>query len=176
MKTALALYVLAVMDGAFIGYRAAAGRNALIFKRSYYRRALWRGFVAGNIAVLVAIVLMAVWIAIFPQQSGELWRDWTSAGQRMLWVFLPYTLVIVGAFALRAIRSVDVRSFTSTVIFGPGVLIRPLVAVAGVAWGASISSRLSVWTVGGLILLMMLSLETLLSRLFYSRSLPQKST
>jgi hypothetical protein len=33
---AVLLWLLATIDAAFIGYRAAAGRNALINKKNYY--------------------------------------------------------------------------------------------------------------------------------------------
>ncbi|MDQ3818024.1 MAG: hypothetical protein M3362_10060 [Acidobacteriota bacterium] len=57
---ALVLWALATVDAAFIGYREAAGRSALIDKRAYYRRAMIRGALFGQIAVGVAGAIIAV--------------------------------------------------------------------------------------------------------------------
>lgn len=54
------LWLLATIDSAFIGYREAAGRNALIEKRAYYRHALFRGALIGQLAVLIVGVVTAV--------------------------------------------------------------------------------------------------------------------
>ena len=45
-----ALYALAVLDTALMGYDDAAGRNALIRKRWYYALALLRGIAFGHSA------------------------------------------------------------------------------------------------------------------------------
>src|SRR5262245_37195818 len=54
------LWLLATVDSAFIGYREAAGRNALIEKRSYFRHALIRGALMGQVVVLIVGVIAAV--------------------------------------------------------------------------------------------------------------------
>jgi hypothetical protein len=54
------LWLLATIDSAFIGYREAAGRNALIDKKAYYRRALIRGALVGQIAVLIVGATTAI--------------------------------------------------------------------------------------------------------------------
>ena len=56
----LLLWFLATVDAAFIGYREAAGRNALIDKRAYYRNAMLRGAALGQIAVLLAGSLISL--------------------------------------------------------------------------------------------------------------------
>ena len=53
--TFLLLYLLATCDAAFCGFRAAAGRNALLFKRAYYLRAMGRGALWGQLAVAVSV-------------------------------------------------------------------------------------------------------------------------
>src|ERR1044072_1308654 len=50
---------LATRDSAFVGYREAAGRSALIRKGAYYARAMLRGALWGQAAVALACVLLA---------------------------------------------------------------------------------------------------------------------
>ena len=132
--TALLLWALATVDAAFTGYREAAGRSALIHKGVYYRRAMIRGAVFGQVAVGVVGVAAAVALAVSPEPR-TLVSELQIAGSRMLTVYVPYALIILMAFAVRAAPSVDLRSITSVLIFGPFTLIRPVVVVAGVVWG-----------------------------------------
>ena len=155
------LYGLATLDAAFCGYRAAAGRNALIDKRAYYRRALWRGILAGQAAVLVAGAALAL-----AQASGATWHELMRIGERMVAVYVPYALVLLAAFALRTLPSVDVRSLTSTLVFGPFTLLRPLVVVTGLVWGLAAAPRPALILVGTLVAFMMLTLEAMLGRAY----------
>lgn len=65
----LLLWVLATVDSAFIGYRDAAGRSALIEKRDYYRHALIRGALVGQIAVAMVGVIAGGILATSPQPA-----------------------------------------------------------------------------------------------------------
>ncbi len=165
MKAALLLWLLATVDAACAGYRAAAGRNALINKTAYYRRALLRGALYGQIAVALAGLPFFVLYRLYP----ALWPAMHEAAWRMLWVYAPYALLLSLAFAVRLYPSVDWRSITSTVIFGPFTLLRPLVAVAGLAWG--IQANVKLLGPGLLILTLMLSAEWILSRWLKRRGL-----
>ena len=155
------LWVLATLDSAFTGYREAAGRSALINKRSYYRRAMIKGALLGQTAVVSTglIGLMAVATSSRPQ---SMITDFESAGERMLYVYVPYAVIILIAFLVRIIPSVDLRSITSTVIFGPFTLLRPLVAFAGVAWAILASSKAATRILCVLVLCLMLSLGQVL--------------
>lgn len=160
----LLLYLLATIDAACCGYRAAAGRSALIRKSSYYRRAILRGLLFGQAAVLIA-GLVVLLLFTLSSDRASLISDLLEAGRRLLIVYLPYAAAVLMAFALRLIPSVDLRSMTSLLIFGPFMLIRPLVAVAGVAWAIIAVPRIEVFGLGLLILFLMLSLEPFLGRL-----------
>ncbi|MFS8085643.1 MAG: hypothetical protein ACMG6H_08440, partial [Acidobacteriota bacterium] len=85
------------------------------------------------------------------------------AGTGMLVVYLPYAGIILIAFAIRLYPSVDVRSITSTMVFGPFTLIRPLVAIGGVVSGILAAPRTATVVLGLLILSMMLGLDRLMS-------------
>jgi len=160
---ALVLWLLATLDAAFAGYRDAAGRNALINKRRYYRRAMLRGALMGQLAVGIAALIIALSLILSADWRGLL-QDYETAGARMLTIYLPYAFVVLLTFLVRWIPSVDLRSITSTVIFGPFTLIRPLVAAIGMGYGVFAARRMIVVAVGMIVLTMMLGIEAALSR------------
>ena len=160
---ALVLWLLATLDAAFAGYRDAAGRNALINKRRYYRRAMLRGALMGQLAVGIAALIIALSLIMSDDWRGLL-QDYETAGARMLTIYLPYAFVVLLTFLVRWVPSVDLRSITSTVIFGPFTLIRPLVAVIGMGYGVFAARRMIVVAVGMIVLTMMLGIEAALSR------------
>lgn len=156
--------MLATLDAAFAGYRAAAGRNALINKRRYYLRAMIRGAIFGQLAVLMAAIVISISLAMTHDRHALL-HDYDLAGRRMLLVYVPYAVIILLAFVVRSIPSVDIRSITSTLVFGPFTLIRPAVAIAGLVYGVGAAPRIETVVVGAMVLIMMLSLERTLNRL-----------
>ena len=168
---AIVLWLLATLDASFTGYREAAGRSALIDKRRYYQGAMMRGAVFGQVAVGVAAVMILVLRLVTRNPQSLIW-DFEKAGSRMLVVYVPYAMVILFAFLVRLIPSVDIRSITSTLIFGPFTLIRPVVAVAGLVYGVLGVPRVATVGLGLIVLTMILSLEKFLSlfREFRSQS------
>jgi hypothetical protein len=155
------LWLLATVDSAFIGYREAAGRNALIEKRAYYRRALIRGALFGQVAVLIVGVITALAL-VSASEPRALFSQLELVGARMLSVYIPYALIILITFCVRALPSVDIRSITSVLIFGPFTFIRPLVVLAGAIWGVMVAP--SAVTIGlvALIVILMIGLEDVL--------------
>src|SRR4051812_47946512 len=97
---ALLLWALASVDAAFIGYREAAGRNALINKRDFYRRAMIRGALFGQVAVLIVGASIALSL-LFSSDSGALIENLRVIGARMLIIYVPYALIIFLAFVVR---------------------------------------------------------------------------
>jgi L-asparagine transporter-like permease len=158
------LWLLATLDSAFIGYREAAGRNALIEKKTYYRHALIRGALFGQLAVLMAGVVAAIVLAS-SNNAWELFGKLERIGARMLLVYIPYALIILITLSIRALPSVDIRSITSTVIFGPFTLIRPLVVLLGAVWGILAAPGPITVALVVLIVCLMLGLEWTLGRL-----------
>ena len=161
------LYLLAVCDAAFCGYRAAAGRSALIFKRTYYARAMGRGALWGHVAVTIAGLVGGV-LLLLSSSRTELLAIFAEAAKSLLHVYLVYAGVMWLAFAFRAIPSVDIRSLTSTLIFGSFTLLRPLVVLAGAAWALFNVPRLEVTIMAAVVLPMMLSMEWFLRRRYYA--------
>lgn len=158
------LWLLATVDSAFIGYREAAGRNALIDKGAYFRRALIRGALFGQIAVLIVGVITAIALAI-AGDPGALFSKFETVGARMLTVYVPYAIILLITFCIRAVPSVDIRSITSVLIFGPFTFIRPLIVLAGAVWGVVAAPGAITITITVLIVMLMLGLEYALSGL-----------
>jgi hypothetical protein len=159
----LALYLLALLDGLLCGGRVSMGRCALIHKRAYYLRALVRGLLAAQMVSFVA--LLALFAAnVLSSHRAELRGDLEAAAARMLWIFVPYAVAVLGSLALRIIPSTDVRSATSVFALGPFTAIRPVIMIAGVLYGISASQLLETRLLGLLVLALMLSLELFLNR------------
>ena len=160
----LLLWLLATVDSAFIGYRDAAGRSALIDKRHYYRRALLRGALLGQIAVAIAGTVALAMLAT-SGQPAQLLATLDSVATRMLMIYVPYALILIATFFVRAIPSVDIRSITSVLVFGPFTLIRPLVVLAGAIWGFLAAPTAGVALLLVLVVTLMLGMEFALDRL-----------
>jgi hypothetical protein len=158
VAVAAALYFLATLDSAFVGYREAAGRSALIRKGAYYARAMLRGALWGQAAVALAFALLAL-LFLRAGDGAAFLHSLADAGRRMLSVYVPYAVVVLAAFAVRAVPSVDVRSMTSTLVFGPFQFIRPLVVVAGVMWGLFAAGRADAAALGLFVIAEMLLLD-----------------
>ncbi len=158
------LWLLATVDSAFIGYREAAGRNALIEKGAYFRRALIRGALFGQLAVLIVGVITAIALAT-ASDPGALFSKFETVGARMLTVYVPYAIIILITFCIRAVPSVDIRSITSVLIFGPFTFIRPLIVLAGAVWGVVAAPGAITIAITVLIVILMLGLEYALSGL-----------
>ena len=158
------LWLLATVDSAFIGYREAAGRNALIEKGAYFRRALIRGALFGQVAVLIVGVVSAIAL-VTSNDAAALFSQFELVGARMLTVYIPYALILLITFCIRAVPSVDIRSITSVLIFGPFTFIRPLVVIAGALWGVLAAPDAITIAITALIVSLMLGLEYALSGL-----------
>ena len=152
------LWLLATVDSAFIGYREAAGRNALIDKKVYFRHALIRGALFGQLAVLIVGVITAIAL-ITSSDASALYSKMELIGARMLTVYVPYAVILLVTFCVRALPSVDIRSITSVLIFGPFTFIRPLVVLAGAVWGVVAAPGAITVAVTLLIVILMLGLE-----------------
>lgn len=134
-----ALMVLAaVVDLAFCGYRAAAGRNASIEKTGYYLRALLAG---AGVGVAVSLVLAAATIAVLAVQP--IYPELVAIGARMLVVIGGYAVLVLAAIAVYAVAQHELRTLATVAILGPFTLIRPgVIAVAALvgvwpSWSAA---------------------------------------
>jgi hypothetical protein len=165
----LFLYLLAVLDAAFVGYRDATGRSGLVRKRRHFARAMLRGVLVGQlpIAVIGLTVVAGFWMA---SDFDALWAAYEAYGRVLLAVFVPYAAVVLLAFLPRTLPSVDLRSMTNVVVFGPFTAIRPALVPAATAAAAWIARRAETVVLSVVITVCVLSLEPLLER-FWRRGL-----
>jgi hypothetical protein len=78
--------------------------------------------------VISTIALLALLLGVCcSRHRGELRADLQAAAGRMLWIFVPYAIAVVGSLMLRVIPSTDLRSATSVFALGPLSAIRSLV-------------------------------------------------
>ena len=165
ISTVFALYVLLTLDAMFSGICAASGRDARIDKRAYFVNAMIHGIGWGQVACLLGLLILttAVYASADPDLAVE---QMVRVGERMVRVYVVYAVTILSFFVVRAIPSVDIRSMTSTVAFGPLTLVRPAVIVLGIGWGLSGGAQTSVAVAGLLIAVLMVPFRTLLNRWF----------
>ena len=159
------MYVLVTLDAAFSGICAASGRNALIRKRGYYLRSMWHGALWGQAAILLGLVLVTVTVQFSPNRLRAL-TEMQVAGGRMATVYSIYAVVVMSTFLIRAWPSVDVRSITSTVGFGPLTLIRPVVIILGIVYATFSRPGTSILTVTIALGLMMIPFRIFLNVVF----------
>jgi len=161
--TLLVLYLLSLLDGLLCGLRASMGRFAVIRKSGYYGRAALLGVAGAQIISTLALVALLL-VATTSSNRAAVRDDLEGAASRMLWVFVPYAVVVLANLALRLVPSNDIRSATSVFMLGWLTAIRPLVMVAGVLYGIYSSRLLETRILGMFVLLLMLSLEFALNR------------
>ncbi len=156
------LCLFALLDGTLLGFRAAAGRNGLIDKRRYFRRAMAIGVLASAAAALALIGFAAllVWRADDPV---ALWAALVDAGARSLRWWIPYGLIAMVAILAWSL-STEARTVATVVILGPFTLARPLVVIAGLVAGALPAGRFEVQLFAATVGAVTLSLEPLLTR------------
>src|ERR1044071_9685913 len=135
------LWLLATVDSAFI-----------------------RGALFGQLAVLIVGVITALAL-VSSSDAAALFSKLELIGTRMLTVYIPYALIILITFCIRAVPSVDIKSITSVLIFGPFTFIRPLIVLAGAVWGVVAAPGAITIAITVLIVSLMLGLEYILSSL-----------
>ena len=130
----VSLASLAVLDATFAGFRAAAGRDARIFKRAYYVRAVLLG--AGSGVGLVVVLGIGTLGGVLAADDGQaLYAGLLVVGGRMLQVFLAYALMVFATLALYATARPELRTLATVSILGPFTMLRPWVVIGATAWG-----------------------------------------
>ena len=163
MNVAVALAVLAMFDALLAGFRAAAGRDGRIDKRGYFRAALTRAAVYGVVLVGANAALTAA-LTRTATDPDATWSAFVTAGTACVWVFGAFATVTIGALAFWFSPIPETRLLASIVVLGPLTLLRPLVIVGGLAFGASRVADPRVWITAVVAGVTMLGLERWLGR------------
>lgn len=166
---AIALLILAFLDGSCAGFRACVGRTGLINHRQPDYQAARRG--AGLIAILLAPAIAEVCadVLAYPARLGQ----YTRAGTAMLEVYGPYALLVLIALACYAALNWRFKYLASALILGPFTLLRPLVAILGAILAVTTSHDLAVTAAAALSVIAVIAVEPLAGHLWYSRTAPE---
>jgi hypothetical protein len=165
---AVTLLLLALLDGAFAGFRSSAGRTGLINHRWSDQQAARRG--AGLVCVMLAPVIALACADTFARPAHL--DDYTRAGMAMLAIYGPYALLVLTALACYATLNWRLKYLASALILGPFTLLRPGIAVLGAALAAVVSNETAAAAVAGLSAIAVLAVEPLAGRLWYARNAP----
>ncbi|MFE9662835.1 hypothetical protein [Streptomyces sp. NPDC005955] len=166
MTVAFALLVLGLVDAAFSGFRAYAGRDARIRKRRATTRAALRGLFVGAV-VLLAPVLTAVLLLSATRDAERTYRALVAGGSGYLLPLVVYATAVL--LSLAAYFALPFRASTLAVVtgLGPLTLLRPL-AVAAACLGAVLNGGgASALLVGAIAGVAVLCVEPMVHRRWY---------
>ncbi|MFD9305137.1 hypothetical protein ACFWCB_21170 [Streptomyces sp. NPDC060048] len=132
MNPALPLAVLGLVDAAFSGFRAYAGRDARIRKHRAVTRAALRGLGVGAV-VLLAPALTACGVLLAADDPDRAYRALADGGAGFLVPLAFYALAV--ALSLAAYFALPFRASTLAMVIGLGplTLARPLFVAAACA-------------------------------------------
>jgi hypothetical protein len=168
--TAAALTALGLLDGAFAGFRASAGRTGLIDHRHADHLAGLRGAALACILLTPATALTSTAVVLHPPRLAAFAR----AGQAMLAIYGPYGLIILAALACYTALGWRNRYLASAVILGPLTWLRPAVAVTGAILADAASPDPLIWAAADLAVAAVLAVEPLAGRLWYAPAKPSR--
>ena len=162
-----ALAAIALMDGAFAGFRAATGRNARIDKRAYDRRAARRGLAVAAGALLVTSAVLVAGL-LLAADAGQSYATLVHAGARMLALLLPFVAVALLSLAAYWLLPMRASTFVILLGLGPFTLARPAVALAASGLAAAGSDTGLVWVGSGVACAGVLLVEPWVHRRWYA--------
>lgn len=163
------LVALAILDGAFAGFRAASGRDGRIGKTLYFARAMAFGAAVSTLAVVALAGLTALFVTIAPNPSG-VWSQLLAMGERLLVVFLSAIALVLVALGFFVAAKHEVRTLATVAILGPFTLARPWIILGGTAWATMLSSSWRTFLLSWLASATVLAVAVWLDR-WYSRRL-----
>ncbi len=132
MTPAVPLLILGLVDAAFSGFRAYAGRDARIRKHRPIACAALRGLGVGS-ALLVAPVLTAGLVLLAAADQARTYDTLTAGGIGYLLPLAVYATAVL--LSLAAYFALPFRAGTLAMVIGLGplTLLRPLAVVAACA-------------------------------------------
>jgi hypothetical protein len=159
-----ALVLLALVDGALIGFRAGAGRLGLVDKAAHMRRAVLLGALA-SAAIATGGVTLA--FALTALSGPDRWASLVTGGAAAVQVFGLFAGLMLGALAVWLVPITELRTFVTVSLLGPGTLLRPLVIVGGMAYAFVRSPTWETFVLGVYGASAMLLVEPWLTRRFF---------
>lgn len=137
MTPAVPLALLGLVDAAFSGFRAYAGRDARIRKHRPTGRAALRGLAVGAV-LLLAPALTAGLLLLAAPDAARTHEALTAGGIGYLLPLTAYATAVVLSLAAYFVLPFRVSTLAMVVGLGPLTLLRPL-AVAAACLGAVVN-------------------------------------
>ncbi|MBW8485262.1 hypothetical protein [Actinomadura parmotrematis] len=169
MTPALPLAALGLIDAAFSGFRAYAGRDARIRKHRAVLRASLRGLAVGS-ALLLVPILTACAVLLTATDQSRAYDRLVDGGTAYLLCIAAYALAVALSLAAYFVLPFRASTLAMVIGLGPLTLLRPLVLAAGctVALAAGGWPSLLVSATAGAAAL---ATEQIVHRRWYSRPL-----
>lgn len=159
-----ALVLLALLDGALIGFRSGAGRVGLVEKDAHMRRAVLLGVLAAG-AIAVGGLVLAFVITLLP--GRERWASLEAGGAAASTVFGLFAGLMVTALLVWLVPITELRTLVTVSLLGPGTLLRPVVIVFGMLYAFARVPTWEVAVLGAYGASAMLLVEPWLTRRFF---------
>jgi len=157
----LALVLLALVDGALLGFRAAAGRSGALDKGAYFRRAVALGASYAGAVAAGGVVLA---LALSAAGGADVWPALVVAGRAAATVHAVFAALVLTSLLVWAVPVTEVRTIASVTVLGPGTLLRPWVLVGGLGAAVFAAPRWEVATLALYAAVGMLPLERWITR------------
>lgn len=169
MTPAIPLALLGLVDAAFSGFRAYAGRDARIRKHRATARAALRGLAVGAVLLLAPALTAALLLPTAPDQA----RTYKALVAGGLGYLLPLTVYATAVLlSLAAYFALPFRASTLAMVIGLGplTLLRPL-AIAAACLGALLNGGAPALLVGVIAGAAVLCVEPAVHRRWYQKVL-----
>lgn len=142
MTALILLYILALIDGVFVGYRDAIGRNPLLEKTAYYRAAMWHG-----LRIVLVPLTTITWVAgaSYFYDPVAITAAMGAFTTTLLWGLGTYATCVLLAFGAYRIPDYDVKSFVTISAFGTLTLARPFVIICTATLAGMVADEPLVW-------------------------------
>ncbi|MFI8075481.1 hypothetical protein ACIF85_43005 [Streptomyces sp. NPDC086033] len=137
MTPAVPLALLGLVDAAFSGFRAYAGRDARIRKHRAITRAALRGLTVGAVLLLAPALTAALLLLTAPAQART-YNTLTAGGLGYLLPLTVYATAVLLSLAAYFVLPFRASTLAMVIGLGPLTLMRPL-AVAAACLGAVIN-------------------------------------
>ncbi|MFF2628641.1 hypothetical protein ACFVUN_23055 [Kitasatospora griseola] len=154
-----------MVDAAFSGFRAYAGRDARIRKHRTNLRAALRGLAVGTV-LLLAPALTAVVLLLASADPHRTYAALTAGGLGYLLPLALYATAVLLSLAAYLLLPFRASTLAMVVGLGPLTLLRPL-AVAAACLGAFLTGGWTSFLIGVLAGAVVLSVEPLVHRHWY---------
>ncbi|WP_328891055.1 hypothetical protein [Streptomyces sp. NBC_00316] len=134
MTPAVPLVLLGLVDAAFSGFRAYAGRDARIRKHRAIARAALRGLAVGATLLLAPVLITALLLLTAPDRTRT-YNVLAAGGLGYLLPLAVYATAVLLSLAAYFVLPFRVSTLAMVIGLGPLTLLRPL-AVAAACLGA----------------------------------------